>query len=214
MLNSLGDTRSIVFDLDGTLYISAGLAGEIQAAADMLVAQTRGVSLKEGRGILRKARRRLAEILEEEPTLTRTCMELGIEVPEFHRALQENVHPERHLEPDPILYALLDSLRASHDLYLYTNNSFPLTRKILALLGVEDLFERIYTIEFTWRPKPDPDAFQRVLESIGGPPETFLFVGDRQQVDLRVPEDLGIPTLLIREAEDMVQVHKKLGLIP
>jgi len=128
--------------------------------------------------------------------------------------LRENVHPERHLESDPILYALLDSLQDRFDLYLYTNNSLPLSRKILALLGIEDLFRRLYTIEFTWSPKPDPEAFHKVLEDIGGPPESFLFVGDRPQVDLEIAETLDIPTIFISDPEDLLQIHKVLGIIP
>jgi len=214
MLTSLNDIESIVFDLDGTLYVCPEIADEIRSATETLVAETRGVSLKKARKLLCNARSRLTEVLEEEPTLTRTCIELGIEVPELHRNMQEQVHPERYLESDPILYALLDSLRTSYGLYLYTNNNFSLTRKILSLLGVEDLFVRQYTIEFTWRPKPDAESFHRVMEDIGGPPESFLFVGDRHQVDLKTAEAIGIPTLLIDEPEDLVQIHRVLGLIP
>ncbi len=214
MLRDLKQVRSIVFDLDGTLYKSDGLAKEIQEMAASLVADTRGVSLKEGRTLLRNSRKRLAELLEEEPTLTRTCLALGIEVPEFHRAMQSGVRPERYLEPDPVLQALLDSLVGGWDLYLYTNNSLPLTEKILALLGVESVFRRLYTIEFNWTPKPDPETLQRVLEDVGGPPDSFLFVGDREQVDLKVPQALGIPTLLVSETPDLLQIHKILGIVP
>jgi len=214
MLRDLKQVRSIVFDLDGTLYKSDGLAKEIQKVAASLVADTRGVSLKEGSTLLRNSRKRLAELLEEEPTLTRTCLTLGIEVPEFHRAMLAGVRPERYLAPDPVLQALLDSLAGGWDLYLYTNNSLPLTEKILALLGVETLFSHLYTIEFNWTPKPDPEALQRVLEDIGGSPESFLFVGDREQVDLKVPKTLGIPTLLVAETADLLQIHKILGIIP
>lgn len=214
MLTNLDQVRSIVFDLDGTLYTCQAIADEIAEAAEILVGQSRGVSRKEGRELIACARRRLTELLEEEPTLTRTCMELGIEVPAFHRALRDRVHPERHLDSDPILHALLDSLRDLCDLYVYTNNSLPLTQKILALLGVDGVFKRLYTIEFTGIPKPDPESLSRVLEDIGGPPETFLFIGDRQQVDLKVPSTLGIPTLLVGETGDLLQIHKLLGIIP
>lgn len=206
--------RSIVFDLDGTLYVSPLLAAEIRRVAEGVVADSRGVSHAEGRELLRTAQRRLTELLEEEPTLTRTCLELGIEVRELHRVFQEEVHPERYLSPDPVLAALLDSLRSRYELYLYTNNNLPLTRKILALLGVDDVFRRLYTIEFCGVPKPDEEALRRVLEDIGGPLESFLFVGDRQQVDLRPPAQLGIPTLLVGETADLLQVHKFLGLVP
>lgn len=214
MLTDPREVRSIVFDLDGTLYDHPGVAREIQSAAAQLVGRARGVTAKKGQALIDGARRRLTEILEEEPTLTRTCMEMGIEVPELHQAFQQDVRPERYLDNDPVLYALLDSLADLYDLYLYTNNSLPLTEKILSLLGVEDLFRHLYTIEFTWQPKPDPESLRQVLEDIGGPPESFLFVGDRQQVDLKVPETLGIPTLLVKETADLLQVHKLLSIIP
>lgn len=214
MLISLDDTSSIVFDLDGTLYTQQEIADQIMGAAEQLVAESRGVSRKKGGEMIRQARKRLAETHDEDPPLTRTCMELGIEVRDFHQALQSKVTPERFLSHDPALAALLDSLRDHCELYVYTNNSLPLAKKILALLGVEDLFSRLYTIEFTWTPKPDTDALQRVLEDIGGPPQSFLFVGDRQAVDLDKPEALGIPTLLVSETADLLQIHKLLGIIP
>jgi putative hydrolase of the HAD superfamily len=214
MLTSPSRISSIVFDLDGTLYTSPPIAKEIEQTAKALVAETRGLSLQEGEALLLASRRRLSETYDEEPTLTRTLLELGIEVRDFHRAMQQWVHPERYLENDPILYALLDSLRDSCDLYIYTNNNLPLARKILALLGVDELFEKLYTIEFSWAPKPDNESLRRILEDIGGPPEEFLFVGDRQPVDLQPADTLGISTLLVSETGDLLQIHKLLGIVP
>jgi putative hydrolase of the HAD superfamily len=214
LLTDMSQIQSIVFDLDGTLYVSEEIGDEIWTAACDLVASSRGLSREAGKEVLRCAKRRLTETFEEEPTLTRTCLELGIEVAEFHRALQGRVHPERYLDHDPVLNALLDSLRDRCDLYLYTNNSLPLTQKILALLGVDGMFRRLYTIEYTWRPKPDVETLERILEDIGGPPESFLFVGDRQQVDLKLAREAGSPTLLVRETADLLQIHKMMGVIP
>ena len=206
--------RTIVFDLDGTLYQSDELGQDIHQAAVNLVARTRGTTPKEGLRILHCARGRLTELLDEEPTLTRTCLELGIDLYELHREFQSCVQPERYLSHDPILYALLDSLRDFADLVIYTNNNLPLTQKILELLGVRELFQALYTIEATGRPKPDEDALNILLEDIGGPPSSFLFVGDRPVVDLKLPESLGSPTLLVRETSDLLQIHKLLGIIP
>jgi putative hydrolase of the HAD superfamily len=128
--------------------------------------------------------------------------------------LQEKVQPERFLSNDPVLYALLDSLRDVCDLYVYTNNNLPLAQKILALLGVEDLFDRVYTIEFDWQPKPSQQTLERIMEDIGGPPDSFLFVGDRPHVDLKVADSLGVPTLQVTETSDLLQIHKMLGIIP
>ena len=208
------EISSIVFDLDGTLYVSPPIADQIQTAAEALVAATRGVSLADGQALLRRARQALAESLDEEPTLTRTCQELGIEICDLHRAFQAQVKPEDYLVPDPVLCALLDSLRGYCRLYIYTNNSFPLASRILALLDVADRFERLFTIEFCGQPKPDPEAFQKVVEDIGGPPQSFLFVGDRASIDLGPAARAGMATLLVRETADLLQIHRLLGLIP
>lgn len=214
MLRGQHHILSIVFDLDGTLYHSDQLAQEIAEAADVAIASSRGISLSEGRQLIRKARKRLAETLDTEPTLSLTCMELGLDLADLHRYFEQEVKPERYLVEDPVLVALLDSLASVCDLYIYTNNNLPLAKRIMDLLGIGSQFRNIYSIEFCWAPKPDPDALRRVLEDIGGPPETFLFVGDREHVDLLPANAMGIQTLLVRETADLLQVHKMLGIVP
>lgn len=214
MLTPLRAVRSLVFDLDGTLYNSQGMERGISRAAQVAVAEARGVSESAAEQMLRTARRALAETLDEDPTLTRTCVELGVDIRYLHRAFQQELKPEKFLSNDPVLFALLDSLRDHGALYIYTNNNLPMTQKILALLGVEELFERLYTIELCWTPKPDLAAFTRVVEDIGGPPESFLFIGDRPRIDLRLPREHGMATLLIHDTSELLQVHKMLGIIP
>ncbi len=214
MLSGQKRKLSIVFDLDGTLYTSDLLAQEISDAADVAVAASRGIALTEGHQLILKSRERLTETLDVEPTLSLTCMELGLDLADLHRYFELEVKPERYLVEDPVLVALLDSLAAVCDLYIYTNNNLPLAGRIMSLLGIGPQFRKIYSIEFCWLPKPDPDAFQRVLEDIGGPPESFLFVGDREQVDLQPAVNMGIDTLLVKETADLLQVHKLLGIVP
>ena len=139
---------------------------------------------------------------------------MGIEIQELHAAFERDIAPEEHLVDDPLVMALLESLQERCRLYIYTNNNLNLSRRILRCLGIENLFEALYTIEFAWVPKPDAEALRSVLADIGGPLESFLFVGDRRQVDLLVPSSWGIPTLLVRDTEQLVQIHKVLGLIP
>lgn len=214
MINPEQRICSIVFDLDGTLYTSTSLAREIADAADTAVASARGISLAEGKQLIRQARERLSESLGEEPTLSLTCMELGLELADLHHFFEQEVKPERYLVEDPVLVALIDSLASVCGLYIYTNNNLPLARRIMSLLGITDYFRKIYSIEFNWMPKPDPESMQMVLEDIGGPPESFLFVGDRERVDLAPAAQYGISTLLVRETADLLQVHKCLGIIP
>ena len=215
MLSDPGQIRSIIFDLDGTLYTCAEVAREIEEAAYALVASSRGISPREGQALVRAARRRLTEDLEEEPTLTRTLLELGIEVGEFHRSLQERVRPERYLAPDPVLYALLDSLRGSCELFIYTNNNLSLSRRRSSPCSASKISSSASSpSNIPACPSPIGETLQRLMADIGGPPESLLFIGDRHQVDLKLPADLGIATLLVNETADLLQIHKLLGLIP
>ncbi|MDF1580810.1 MAG: HAD family hydrolase [Desulfuromonadales bacterium] len=214
MLKDIHKIRSIVFDLDGTLYVHDELAADTYECGVLLVARERGIAVGEARELVKNAERGLIENLEITPSLTRICFELGIEATEFHRYLKTQIRPEQYLDYDPVLVALLDSLHDQCQLYLYTNNNLALTGQILTLLGVADLFQRLYTIEFTWRPKPDAEALEFVMCDIGGPPESFLFVGDRYDIDLRLPDARGCSTLQISEVADLLQIHKLMHIIP
>ncbi len=213
MSNFSNTLQSIVFDLDGTLYVNEGVNDEIEQIACELVAAGRGLTTFQGGHVLRSTRQKLTEEAGREPALSMVCFELGIELAEFHQALQDQVRPERYLNNDTALQHLLGSLAERYRLFIYTNNNYPLAQKILALLGVEHLFSRLYTIEFCWQPKPDAEALDLVLNDIGGAPDSFLFVGDRQHIDLLSPAQRGIATLLVRQVIDLLQIHKLLGLL-
>lgn len=204
--------RSLVFDLDGTLYDSRELGAQIEQAAIAVVAESRGLTVEQGERLLREARRTLAEVPGELPPLSRTCLELGLELQDFVRGLEEKVHPERCLQPDTELAALLQFLGERYGLYVYTNNGFFLASRILALLGIDDCFRHVYSLEFAWRPKPDADALQLLLGDIGGLPESFLFIGDRYHVDLREPVKLGIAVLQVRGVKDLQGLPGLLGV--
>lgn len=206
------EVRSLVFDLDGTLYTCQELGAQIEEAAIHLVATSRGLSMEQGRRVLHDARSLLADSLDGPHPLSRTCQDLGLDLRDFIRVLEEKVYPERYLKPDPNLVTLLRFLQERYDLYIYTNNGFFLAERILALLGVDDCFRHIYSLEFAWRPKPDAEALQLLLADIGGLPESFLFVGDRYHVDLREPEKLGIPVFPVYAAEDLLRLPSLLGI--
>jgi len=73
------------------------------------------------------------------------------------------------------------------------------------------LFERVITIDETWRPKPDQSLLDDVLAALALPPENVLFVGDRYDIDLRLPEQAGCPVLLTRSVEDLMLLETLSG---
>lgn len=185
--------EAIVFDLDGTLYESSGLAAEIGASASRYIAGLRGVTTEEARKLLTETRQRLAAVRGSETPLTVACTELGGTAEELHRHFTADIDPALHLVRDERVIRLLAALQRRYALYLYTNNNRVLAGRILELLGLDDFFPVFFSIEFTWRPKPDLETLQRIVSTIGSDPGAILFVGDRYDIDLRLPAALGAP---------------------
>lgn len=200
--------RAIVFDLDGTLYVSQGLADEIHRAACGYIGAMRGISPKAASSLIKETRERLSRASGEEVTLSSVCTELGGDAPGFHRAAVRSVHPESHLLRDERVLNLLNTLAERFDLYIYTNNNRILTNRVLGALGIPPLFRDLFTIEYLWKPKPDRSVLEKIFTSIGRKPVECLFVGDRFDIDLRLPEQMGCPIYPVTGIQDL------LGLAP
>ncbi|MDD2308904.1 MAG: HAD family hydrolase [Desulfuromonadaceae bacterium] len=200
------EIRGIVFDLDGTLYVCDRFAAEIQDAAAAYIAGLKGISHAEAGMVMAATRLRLAEESGTVQTLSAVCVALGGSIQELHRFFEGTLRPEAYLVRDERVIRLLERLAERFSLYIYTNNNRALTTRIINYLGLEGLVCGIFTIEDTWRGKPDEGMVSRVMKEIGLAPNETLFVGDRYDVDLRVPEQLGCPVYLSQNLEQLLRL--------
>lgn len=81
-------------------------------------------------------------------------------------------------------------------------------------LGLDGVVRGTFTIDDEWRSKPDEEMVKRVLEEIGLSPIEALFVGDRYDVDLRLPEQLGCPVYLSQNLEQLLRLEELLNTQP
>ena len=209
-VSSESDIRGIVFDLDGTLYTSPDFAATIQDGAVMYMAGLKGVGTDEMRTLMADTRRRLAEENGTVQTLSAVCTELGGSVRELHAFFEERLRPEFYLVRDERVIALLEKLRQRFRLYIYTNNNRVLATRILEYLGLDNLFERVFAIDDAWRAKPDEVVLEQLFSVTGLAPAQVLFVGDRYDVDLRLPEQKGCPVFLSQNVDQLLRLE---GLI-
>lgn len=203
---------SIIFDLDGTLYVSDELAAEIQAVAADGMAIQLGLPAEEAKIRLGIAKEQLSTGTGCEATLSAACELLGCDLKLLHKYLAEHVNPERHLRPDDRVTSMLQRLSGDYGLYIYTNNNRPLTERIIRATGLGGLFADIFSVEDFWRAKPDRLALAKIYAAIGAEPVECLFVGDRYDVDLRLPEEHGsrvYRTTSITELLSMEELLKK-----
>jgi putative hydrolase of the HAD superfamily len=105
---------------------------------------------------------------------------------------------------------LLERLAKKFSLAIYTNNNRAMTTRIMNCLGLDSFVGTIFTIDDTWRGKPDEEMVRRVLATLTLSPEEALFVGDRYDVDLRVPEQLGCPVYLSQRLEQLLRLEELL----
>lgn len=201
------DIRAIVFDLDGTLYVSEAFEHAVWESVSRYAAEVLGVSPAEGAEALKTTRERLTTERGTVQTLAVAIEELGGTVPEMHRRFADELRPEQLIEPDPRVVPLVEALEARYTVWLVTNNNSRLTSAILARLGLEDSFARVITINDTWRPKPDESVLDEILEGLALPPEQVLFVGDRYDIDLRLPEMRGCPVLLTKTVDELMELE-------
>lgn len=211
MLLQTGRIRGIIFDLDGTLYVSPDFADTIQDAAAGYVARLRGITPDQAGELMATTRCLLTGATGAVPTLSAVCKSLGGNVRDLHTFFEGCLRPEAYLIRDERVIALLERLAQHMPLYLFTNNNRALTTRIIDYLGLNGLFCHIYAINDTWKGKPDEGILDRILAEAGLMPAEALFVGDRYDVDLRLPEQRGCPVYLCQSVEQLLRLEEILG---
>lgn len=206
--------RGIVFDLDGTLYVCDTFAEMIQDAAAAYIATLKGISQPMACQLLTATRQHLTEESGTVQTLSTVCTELGGNIRELHRMFEEKIRPEAYLVRDERVIRLLESLSRQFSLHIYTNNNRALTTRIISYLGLNGLFQSVCAIDDAWRAKPDEAMLSRVLSDNGLLPTEALFVGDRYDIDLRLPEQLGSPVYLSQTLEQLLRLEELLIPVP
>jgi len=205
------DAKAIVFDLDGTLYVNEALAEEIRASAAGYVASLKAIDISAAKRLLEDARKRLSDGSSLKSTISAACIEVGGDIRLLHDHFSIEIRPEMFLDRDEELATVLGRLSGIAELFIYTNNNRFLCGRILECLGVSGFFRRVFTIEDSWRPKPDMIALRQVFTGIGRPPGECVFIGDRYDVDLRLPASLGSPVCLVKSVRELKYLLQKIA---
>jgi putative hydrolase of the HAD superfamily len=74
----------------------------------------------------------------------------------------------------------------------------------MSTLGIGGFFSRVFTIEDSWTPKPDRRVLEQILGEIGQSAGDCLFVGDRYDIDLKIPEEMGAQVRLVGRIEELL----------
>ena len=195
--------EALAFDMDLTLYSNREYA---QYQIDSLVerlGKRRGLSFPEMNREVEEARKIWALSHNGvRPSLTDILCDYGISMEE-NISWHEIFEPGNFLKEDKSLKAALEQLSHFYVLGLITNNSILTARKTLAALGVGDCFSILVGLDTCMKPKPHKEPFVKFLELSNCPLKSCVSIGDRYDIDLSVPLEMGMGGILVDGAEDV-----------
>jgi phosphoglycolate phosphatase/putative hydrolase of the HAD superfamily len=203
---------ALIFDLDNTLYTNDAYARRQIESPVRRFAALRGMSFEEADAKVREYRNSWAAAHGgAQVSLGNTFAFFGISVEETVRWREELYDPAVFLRPDGELAAALAALSQTYALGLYTNNPVSVARKTLTVLGAAEFFRAIVGLDTFKVSKPHRASLLRAAELLGAPAAECVSVGDRYDIDLALPLELGMGGILVDGVHDVYRLPETLG---
>jgi phosphoglycolate phosphatase/putative hydrolase of the HAD superfamily len=197
---------ALIFDMDGTLYTHAEyLRGQIDALIQRL-ALVRGKTFAVMRDAIDAYQKKWAQYHGgRKPSLGNSLEAFGISIEESIRWREELIDPGAYLREDEELQKTIGLLADTCGLAVVTNNPVLVAKKTLACLGVTEYFpsEAITGLDTCWVSKPHAKPFLKAAEFLGGPVPACVSIGDRYDIDIALPLELGMGGILVDGVEDV-----------
>jgi len=184
----------ILFDLDGTLYDSPGYSERLEVEIVRFVSERLGLGESETKTLLKQRRKELG-------TLTRAIQSLGIDRNAFFDAMADRIEPSLHIPKDSTVRSVIETLKErGFKIGLVSNSGRPLVRKILGAIGLEESLFDVTVTSTEAEPKPSPQPFQLAMKKIGCNADEIVYVGDREEAEIRPARRFGLKTVLLDRA--------------
>lgn len=179
----------ILFDLDDTLYPRA--AGLMNAIGErILLYMIQKVGIPPDDATLKKH----YYYQHYGTSLQGLIHEYQIDPVEYLNFVHD-INPQDFLGASPPLNRMLQAILLPK--VIFTNADMAHSQRVLDTLQVRSHFERIIDIyTLNYRSKPNPLAYQQVLEILGVPGESCIIVEDSAR-NLIPAKDLGMTTILV-----------------
>ncbi len=114
----------------------------------------------------------------------------------------DEIDVEGLLKPEQDMIALLKGLKQSYYLVLGSNASDAHVARVLKALGLEEIFDFIFTQENMGVGKPALDFYRKIQAKVPFPAEAFVSIGASQK-DTVPAQKVGMQTVLVDGPEDL-----------
>lgn len=209
------DLRAFIFDIDSTLYTNASYAFEQVDCQVRQFAKERGISADEARRMVADYRKSFAnEHNGSKVSLGNTLLAFGVPISQSVQWRRELLEPADFLSRDEQLIETLKILQSKYQLICVTNNPVLPARKTLEAIGISDFFPEIVGLDTCLKSKPAVEPFQTAVDLLSKRAgyqitvENCLAIGDRYDMDIALPLEMGMGGILVSGVEEVYQIPK------
>jgi len=205
--------KAFIFDIDCTLYTNDFWGNEQVDCQIRRFADLRGISHEEGRKIIGDFRETWEKEHGHKISLGNTLTHFGISIEESVRWRTELHHPENYLKKDQKLASTL-SLLASKGIKMccVTNNPVIIAKRTLEAIGIDSILTDIVGLDTCGKSKPAFEPFKMAAEILKTEAKDIVAVGDRFDIDLDYPLQMGMGGILVSGVEDVYSLPKMFNL--
>ena len=198
------EMQAILFDIDSTLYTNAAYAYEQVDVQLRHFAEIRGLAYKEAKAKIDAYRQNWAkEHGGAKTSFGNTLAAFGIPIEESIRWREKLINPADYLEYDAKLVETMEVLAKNYKIAAVTNNPLAPAKKTLETLGVISFFDEIVALDTCCVSKPHRLPYETAAKNLSVSIEKCLSVGDRYDIDLAVPLEMGMGGILVSGVEDV-----------
>lgn len=193
----------VIFDIDSTLYTNAEYAREQVDVQIRHFAELRGMTFAAANSMIETFRSEYAAAHGKKISLGNALVNFGIPISESVKWRETLIEPARYLSADIELQRTLAKLSARFALVAVTNNPVLPARKTLDAIGVSAYFPDLIGLDTTGVSKPHEKPFLAAARAAGVPTGECLSVGDRFDIDIALPLEMGMGGILVDGVEDV-----------
>lgn len=196
--------KTLIFDIDGTLYTSALYVFEQVDVQIRHFAHLKGISEKEARAMIQRYRKTYAvQNNGKKISLGNTFKAFGIPIETSVAWRDELLEPSHFLHKDEKLRSSLMELGKKYKLIAVTNNPVSAARKTLEAIGADDLLPQIVGLDTCGKSKPNIDVLNKACELTQSSYEECVSIGDRYDIDISLPLEKGMGGILVKGVEEV-----------
>ncbi|MCQ2576802.1 MAG: HAD family hydrolase [Treponema sp.] len=211
MFNIPSKMTTSTFDIDSTPDTNDAYAFEQIDCQVREFARVRGMSADAARKMVADYRKKFAEEHDgKKVSLGNTLVSFGVPIEQSVQWRNELMAPEKFLSYDEKIVEEIKILKSKYNLVCVTNNPVLPARKTLEVIGISEYFPVIVGLDTCYKSKPAVEPFMTAVEKMGAKVSECVAIGDRYDLDIALPLELGMGGILVKGVEEIYGINRLL----